>query len=401
VEIVLMNMMLSMPPATPVAQLQSEFLAMLPQIVAVAKFGFRSVACPEKKADAIAECVALAWKWFVRLDQTVRQVLPGSADKIEADYLRVIETGEPIVEAEVHGTTASHLGTHQVWLVSRYHVKDSRGTILGVTTIVQEITERKRLEEARRDLAHASRLALVGELTAAIAHEINQPLGAILSNADAAEMLLESGAASYDEVRQILEDIRKDDLRASEVIRRLRSLLHKRELEVQPIDLNEITSEVLRLIRAESLRRSVTVETGLAGNLPIVRGDKVHLQQVLLNLLLNGMEAMADTLEARRLGVYTSLNEHGFVEVAVNDTGAGIPPNCLPRIFEPFQSTKKEGMGLGLSISRSLIEAHGGRIWAENNHGGGATFRFTVPVAASKPGMESSETEKASLELIP
>src|SRR5262249_28342949 len=156
-------------------------------------------------------------------------------------------------------------------------------------------TQRREIEETRRELAHAARLAIVGELTASIAHEINQPLGAILSNADAAEMLLESSPAPLDEVRQILDDIRRDDLRASEVTRRLRALLRKREGEFQPVDLNETIREVLVLVRAESARRGVAVETSLAAGLPLVRGEKVHLQQVLLNLLLNGMEAMADT----------------------------------------------------------------------------------------------------------
>ena len=268
-----------------------------------------------------------------------------------------------------------------------------------VLSIVRDISERKRAEEARRDLAHASRLAIVGELTASIAHEINQPLGAILSNADAAEMLLESTPAALDEVRQILHDIRKDDLRASEVILHLRALLRKRELEMQPLDLNVVTSEVLTLVHAESLRRGIVMETDLAVNLPAVRGDKVHLQQVLLNLVLNGMEAMADIPEAKRLAVRTLVNENGCVEIAVTDAGSGIPPDRLRSLFDPFFSTKKEGMGLGLSIARSLVEAHGGRIWAENNVGGGATFRFTVPSGMQKPGKAPADMENVTQEL--
>jgi two-component system, LuxR family, sensor kinase FixL len=332
------------------------------------------------------------------LGRTVRQVLPVLADKIEPAYRRVIETGEPIVDTEVHWTTASEPGIEQVCLVSRYPVKDPQGNVLGVNTVVQDITERIRAEEVQQALFHASRLAIVGELTASIAHEINQPLGAILSNADAAEMLLASTPASLDEVRQILDDIRKDDLRASEVIRRLRTLLRKRELEMQPLDLNELTSEVLTLVRSEALRRGVTVDTDLAVHLPAVRGDKVHLQQVLLNLVLNGMEAMADISEAKRLTVRTVLRANGCVEISVTDAGTGIPPDTLRRLFDPFFSTKREGMGVGLSIARSLVEAHRGRIWAENNVSGGATFRFTVPTGTQKPGKESAGAEKATLE---
>jgi PAS domain S-box-containing protein len=332
------------------------------------------------------------------LGRTIREVLPHLADAIEPIYRRVLATGEPVIDLEVHGMTASRPGTERTWLVSRYPVKDAQGALLGVSTVVQETTERKQIEEARQELAHASRLTLLGEMTASIAHEINQPLGAILSNADAAEMLLESAPASLSEVRHILDDIRKDDLRASEVIRRLRALLRKREMEMQPVDLNEVISEILGLIRAESGRRGVAIETDLAADLPLIRGDKVHLQQIFLNLLLNGMDAMADTTGARKLTVRTALNENGCVAIAVSDAGPGIGPDRLPRLFDPFFSTKKEGMGLGLPIARSLVEAHGGRIWAENNPGGGATFRFTLPPGAKQPGGESSATQGVPLE---
>jgi signal transduction histidine kinase len=237
----------------------------------------------------------------------------------------------------------------------------------------------------------------MGELTASIAHEINQPLGAILSNADAAEMLLESSPSALNQVRDILGDIRKDDLRASEVIRRLRALLRKRELEMHPVDLNEVTSEVVLLVRAESRRRGVTVASEPAGDLPLVRGDKVHLQQVLLNLVLNGMEAVADVPGEKRVTVLAGVNANGYAEIAVSDRGPGVQPDRLPRLFDPFFSTKKEGMGLGLSIARSLVEAHGGRIWAENNPDGGATFRFTLPTNHQPPNSETQSTEKAPI----
>jgi two-component system, LuxR family, sensor kinase FixL len=323
------------------------------------------------------------------LGRTVREVLPHLADTIEPLYRRVIETGQPLMDVEIHGMTASRPGIERNWLVSRYPVKNPQGGLLGVITVVQEITERKWAEEVRQELTHASRLALVGALTASIAHEINQPLGAILSNADAAEMLLESTPAPLDEVRQILDDIRKDDLRASEVIRRLRGLLRKREMEMRPLEINQVISEVLWLVRAESRRRGVAVATELAPDLPVVRGDKVHLQQVLLNLFLNGVEAMADVPGQKRLSVRSALNENGYLEIAVSDVGVGIPPDRLSGLFDPFFSTKKEGMGLGLSISRSLVEGHGGRIWAENNPRGGATFRFTLPTEGEQPNRKS------------
>jgi PAS domain S-box-containing protein len=332
------------------------------------------------------------------LGGTVRQVLPLLADTIEPILRRVIATGQPVIDAELKGATTSRPGNERSWLVSYYPVHDSQGAIFGVTTVVQEITDRKRIEEARQELAHASRLALAGELTASIAHEINQPLGAILSYADAAELLLESGPESLAQVRQILEYIRRDDRRASEVIRRLRELLRKHEMEMRPVDVNDLASDVLLLVRAESRRRSVTIETQLAANLPLVRGDKVHLQQVVLNLLLNGMEAMADMPGEKRLTVRTALDPSGCVEIAISDLGTGIPQDRLPRLFEPFFSTKKHGMGLGLSLARSLIEAHGGRIWAENNSWAGATFRFALPIPGEPSVQGAKKVERGTVE---
>jgi PAS domain S-box-containing protein len=265
----------------------------------------------------------------------------------------------------------------QQWVDSAIVAAD--GQVTELQGIGRDITDRKRAEEATERLAHASRLTVMGELAASIAHEINQPLSAILSNADAAELLLEADTGRVDEVRRILADIRKDDLRASEVIRRTRALLRHRSLEMDAIDINDAVSDVVRLLDAHAHRRQVAVETELWPGLPAVRGDRVHLQQVLLNLLLNGMEAMADTPNPRRrLTVRTEVNGGG-VEVAVTDNGSGIPAATLSRLFESFFTTKADGLGLGLSIARSIVEAHGGRIWAENRPEGGATFRFTMP----------------------
>jgi len=253
-----------------------------------------------------------------------------------------------------------------------------------IIALLSQRARRRRVEivaqQQHADLAHASRLAMGGELTASIAHEINQPLGAILSNAETAQILLQSKQPNLEEVQQILADIRKDDQRASEVIRRMRELLRKRELELQLIDLNVVASDVLRLVDGETHRRGVEIEKQFADTLPVVRGDVIHLQQVLLNLILNGMEAMSESSKNRRLTMRTAYDGKGNVEVAVADSGPGIPPDRLPRLFDSFFTTKTHGMGLGLSIVRSIVEAHGGRIWAENNSSGGACFRFTLPV---------------------
>jgi signal transduction histidine kinase len=265
---------------------------------------------------------------------------------------------------------------------------------------VTDMTERKQAEleavRQRTDLAHAARLTMVGELTASITHELGQPLGAILSNVETAEILLESAQPHLEGLQEILADIGSDALRASDVIRRMHGLLRKRELELKAIDLNKVTSDVLRLVGFEAHRRRVDIEEQFADTLPAVRGDVMHVEQVLLNLILNGLEALAESSESnRRLTVCTAYNGKGYVEVAVRDSGPGIPPDRLPRLFDSFFTTKTHGMGLGLSIVRSIVEAHEGRIWAENNPAGGACFRFTLPVN----GNDSGRTKPASQHL--
>ncbi|HSU57502.1 MAG TPA: ATP-binding protein [Candidatus Dormibacteraeota bacterium] len=251
-----------------------------------------------------------------------------------------------------------------------------------LVTTIRDLSDRKRLEEAQQNLIHASRLAVVGELTAMIAHEIRQPLGAILTNAEAAELLLQSGAPPLDEIRSIVQDIRQSDLRAHEAIQRIRALLRNRKPQMDPLDLNDTVSDVLKLVAADAGRRQVIIQSELATGLPQVSGDRVHLQQLLLNLLLNGMESMADTDKSQRqLTVRTSHSQDGKMQVSVEDAGTGINPDDLPRIFNSFFSTKRDGMGLGLSIAKSIIEAHKGRIWAENNQGRGATIHFTLSPA--------------------
>ncbi len=242
--------------------------------------------------------------------------------------------------------------------------------------LVREIEERRKMEEGLR---HASRLAVLSEFTASIAHEINQPLGAILCNAEAAELLLEKPSPPMEEIRRIMTDIRNDDLRASEVIRSLRALLKHGEVERQPVSIHRVVMEVIAILRTEAERRGIELHTELTQVDPIVLGDRVHLQQVLLNLIINAMEAMQGIPGERRVAVCTSQRDNEVV-VSVTDRGPGIPPEQVPRLFDRFFSTKPEGMGMGLAISRSLIEQHGGRIWVENASDRGAIFRVRIPL---------------------
>lgn len=258
------------------------------------------------------------------------------------------------------------------------------GTPLHFIAMVEDITEHKRAEaellRQRAELAHVSRVSTMGELAASVAHELNQPLGAILANAEAAELFLQHNPPALSELRATLADIRKDDERASEVIRRMRALLRKHELDLQPIEINSLVEEVLQLVSGEAALRQVVLAADLQPFRPKISGDRVHLQQVLLNLILNGMDAMNGQPTGRRqISVRSRVDDDGLVELAVEDSGHGIEPDKMPRLFEPFYTTKPNGMGMGLSIARTIIKAHNGRIWAENNPAGGSIFRIMLP----------------------
>src|SRR5436309_9890502 len=258
-----------------------------------------------------------------------------------------------------------------------------------VLASIVDITERKlaELEAARQrhDLAHLARVSTVGELSSSLAHELTQPITAILSNAQAAQRFLAHDDVDLDEVRDILNDIVTQDQRAGEVIHRLRLLLRKGEPQAQydDVDLNEVIRDVVKLMRSDLINRNVTVDTDLAQNLPAVTGDRVQLQQVLLNLMVNGCEAMADHYSSECRLLIASQLQKGAVRVSVTDRGGGIPEKNMEQVFERFFTTKKEGMGLGLSVCRTIIDAHRGKIWATNNAGCGATFHFSLPIVGA------------------
>lgn len=253
--------------------------------------------------------------------------------------------------------------------------------VLSVVLLLEYRRRQRTRRESELERAHAARLALVGEITGSIAHEVSQPLSAILSNADAADLMLAADPPRVTEVREILADIKRDDLRAHAIVRNLRSLLCKRDVQIEAVDINQLTRNALGMVQADASRRNVVIRTVFDNHLPSVAGDPVHLQQVLLNLLVNAMDAMADNpSHARQLDVRTQRHDARTAEVAVIDTGRGIEPERLPQLFESFFTTKPDGMGLGLSIARLIVQAHGGRIWADKTLAGGAAFRFTVPL---------------------
>jgi signal transduction histidine kinase len=239
------------------------------------------------------------------------------------------------------------------------------------------------LRESENQLAHVERVSTIGQFATGIAHELNQPLGAILRNAEAAELFLQSSTPDLEELRAIVRDIRKDEQRACDVIDRLRTFLKRGDLEPRPLSICELLHETVDLTRPHATSRGVTLQMTEPEGVPLVSGDRVHLQQVLLNLVLNAMEAMnGDQHNQGSVTLGALKNATGTVEVFVRDTGPGIPVEHAALLFEPFFTTKQRGMGLGLAISRTIIEAHGGRLWAERNDvHQGATFRFTLPVS--------------------
>jgi signal transduction histidine kinase len=254
-----------------------------------------------------------------------------------------------------------------------------------IAALLAQRSRRRRAEaeilHQRTMLAHAARVSTMGQFTTALTHELHQPLGAILRNAEAAEIFLQKEKPDLEEVRAILTDIRKDDQRAASVIDRLRSLLKRRVVELKILDLGELLAETVKLIHSDAQARQVSVSLQISSPLPKVRGDRVHLQQVLLNLMLNGIEAMSSGQKNERcLTVRAEPAKSDGIEVSVSDCGTGISAENVKHLFEPFLTTKPNGMGMGLAISQTIIEAHGGKIWGGNNATHGAIFKFTLPV---------------------
>ena len=226
-----------------------------------------------------------------------------------------------------------------------------------------------------------SRVATLGELTGALAHELSQPLTAVRSNAQAARHLLERAPLDEVELRAALDDIIRNNRRAGAVIDRLRALLRKESTAFQPVDVNDVVRDVIDLAHSEILSRRISLTSRLTSPVPLVQGDRIQLQQVLLNLVLNACDAMSEADSTRRQLLLATELTNGYVQLAVSDGGPGIPENQLERVFEPFVTFRPQGLGLGLAISRSIVSEHGGSISAENNAGGGATFRCLLPVA--------------------
>jgi PAS domain S-box-containing protein len=309
--------------------------------------------------------------------QLMQTTFPAPLEEISVELLRSDRWEGELIHTKRDAT--------RVTVSSRWSLqRDTQGRPAMILETNNDITERKQAEQAlhqaRAELAHVTRLTTIGELTASIAHEVRQPLTAVITNCHASLNWLARQPPELDEARECLHCIIRDSNRADEVLTRIRSLIKKSPAVKARLNLNEAIQEVLAIVDPEARRHAVLVRSDLAASLPPVEGDRVQLQQVILNLVVNGIEALNEMADRpRELRICSRTHEVGTVLLAVQDNGVGLTPERLERVFEAFYTSKAKGMGIGLSISRSIIEAHGGRLWASANQPRGTIFQFTVP----------------------
>ena len=344
------------------------------------------------RRDGSPEFLNQTWRTYTGLSQDSWQgqrwavaVHPDDAPKVEAAWRAHLPTGQPF-ETEQRLRRAD--GEYRWFLVRRVPLRDPNGQVIRWYAAAHDIDDQKRaeraLQTAQAELAHVTRVTTLGELSASIAHEINQPLAAIVANAEAILRLLGRDVPDLAEAQAAIADVSKDARRAGEVIWRIRDFSKKVHPQMTQLDINEVVEEAAKHIRHEALQHGVTMQFEFASDLPPVRGDRIQLQQVVVNLAVNGMEAMTSLQHRERvLIVRTERDQSDRISVAVADAGAGIEPENLNRIFVAFHTTKPGGLGMGLAICRSIIEVHGGRLWVDANVPRGTIFRFTVPAFAA------------------
>ncbi|MGA1864243.1 MAG: PAS domain-containing protein [bacterium] len=274
------------------------------------------------------------------------------------------------------------------WVREKAEIEfNKKGEAIRAIGIVQDITGRKTAEEdvhlLKNELIHTTRISTVGELTTTIAHELYQPLTAILSNAQAAQRIMARQNPEMSEIIEILSDIIHEDRRARDIIHKCRELLKQSEFNFIYLNINQAIDEIIPLIKSDLLIKDISLKLDLDEHIPPIQGERIQIQQVILNLIANGMDAMNEA-KSKKLTIRTEQTDASSVRISVKDSGTGIAENQTEDLFAPFYTTKKDGMGMGLAISRSIIDAHGGKLWAENNPGQGATFFFTIPVTTDK-----------------
>jgi PAS domain S-box-containing protein len=295
----------------------------------------------------------------------IRSVLEGRAEHFELEY-------------------PYHVSSGTLW--HTMSVVPFRGEAGGAVVSYTDVTDRRRAEEEakkrREELAHVARVATMGELTASIAHEINQPLTSIVNYTNAGRRFLDSGPSTREDVRGVLRAIAEQGKRAGDIIRHLRELIRKGEVERVRLDVNQLLGAVLTLVHGDALAKGVSLRRSLGEGLPAVSGNPIELQQVILNLVINGFEAMSQGDGGRELTIRTWSEDPNAVEIALSDTGPPVSEETFQKMFQRFYTSKAAGLGMGLSISQSIAEAHGGRLWAERNLERGLTMRLSLPAAA-------------------
>jgi PAS domain S-box-containing protein len=371
----------------------------------------RELEISEKRLNLAADSANVGmWEWDIVRDEIWMtdkgRAMFGfdSSEKIDFDLFRSRlhpEDRESVLKAVQNsvGTGAQYESEYRVvlpngelhWIAAHGQVEfDRRGRPSRMHGASLDITKRKQAEgqaeRHRNEMAHLSRVTMLGELSGSIAHELNLPLAAILTNAQTAQRILANGDANFVEVREILSEIVSEDKRAADAIRRLRLWLTKREVQQHSLSINKVVADMLKLMRSDLVKQKVDVQTQLEPNLPSVIGDPVQLQQVLLNLVVNGCDAMASChTSERRLVIHSGIeNGSGAIMISITDQGCGIPEENMEQLFEPFFTTKEKGMGLGLSVCRTIIAAHRGKLWATNNADRGATFYLSIPTTDPK-----------------
>jgi C4-dicarboxylate-specific signal transduction histidine kinase len=333
-----------------------------------------------------ATLTLLAARRKEELLDSLHNVFVPESEEVFAQVLVAIAEGRTLFESE---TLLKTLNDDKVAVLLTIVFPAEPTTLGSVLVTLMDITERNRTEEAlqqaQAELAHVTRLTTLGELTASIAHEVNQPLAAIVTNGEACLRWLAYRPPELEEVRGAVESMISDGVRASDVVWGLRGLLKKSTPQRSLFNLNDVIEQLVLLVERELLNNRVSLRIELAPALPAVLGDRVQLQQVIMNLAINGIQSMASVTDRpRELLIRSCQGDDGQVLIEVRDDGVGIDPKNMHQLFNAFFTTKPNGMGMGLSICRSIIEAHGGRIWASSNAGPGATFAFTLPPAREK-----------------
>ncbi len=317
-----------------------------------------------------------------RIAEVIERAVRGRAD-FEFDY-RIIQPGGEIRDARSFGHPIVDPSGDLVEYV---------GTIIDVTDRRQAEKERERLREAQADLAHVSRMTTMGELTASLAHEVNQPITAIVNGASTCVRWLTREDPDVGEARDAAIGVIRNAKRAAEIINRIRSISKKGESKRQPVSVNELIGEMIALLRNEANRYSISIRADLDIQLPKVMADSVQVQQVMMNLIMNSIDAMKDVDRARELVIRSRREEDQYLMISVSDSGVGLPSEQANQIFDAFFTTKSHGLGMGLRISRSIVESHGGRLWAANSSPHGASFSFTLPILTGVPEQRSKPSD--------